>query len=147
MDTCHLQNKASVLALHPGLGKLALTRSKRKQPNRHTAVDPRVDALQLPVDDPRELRVARRARAVRRRREHAGDVERVARVRAVRERVRDQVRAVRHAGRLGEVDHRVRDVLLRARVRVREERVQAVEPGELDARLVCEDVTTADELS
>ena len=55
---------------------------------------------------------------------------------AVRDGVGDQRLLVGDPGRLCKVDHRVRVVLLRAGVRVRQERVDPVDPGEDDAGVV-----------
>lgn len=66
--------------------------------------------------------------AERGRRYDAVDVECVARVLAVGDRVADQSLLVVDPRLLGKVHHRVGVVLLRARVRVRKERVDPVDP-------------------
>jgi len=65
---------------------------------------------------------------------------------AVRDRCSDEISRVGDAGRLGKVDHVVGVVLLVANAARREEGVDAVNAGQVDAWLVREDVTAADEL-
>ena len=55
---------------------------------------------------------------------------------AVRDRVVDQRLLVLDPRLLGKVDHRVRVHLLRTGVRVGEQRADALDAGELDARIV-----------
>jgi len=88
----------------------------------------RVDPIELPIDETVQLRVTRRVFAEKRRRHDAVDVERVARMLAVGDRVVNQGLLIVDPGELGKVHHRVRVVLLRARVRVRKERVYPVYP-------------------
>lgn len=92
-----------------------------------------------------QLRVLRRVLAERCGGRDTVDVEGVARVLGVRNGVRNERLLVHDARGLREVDHRVRVHLLRARVRVREESVDAVDARERDARAVGHDVAAADE--
>jgi hypothetical protein len=90
----------------------------------------------LRVDDSLKLRVARSRFAEERGGDDAVDVEGVARVLAVRDGVGDQRLLVVDPWLLGKVDHRVRVVLLRAGVRVRQQRVDPVDAREDDAGVV-----------
>ena len=92
--------------------------------------------MKLGIDDALELGIARGLFAEEGRGDDAVDVERVARVLAVRDRIADQRLLVLDPGLLGKVDHRVRVVLLRAGIRVGEQRVDTVHPRELHARVV-----------
>lgn len=65
---------------------------------------------------------------------------------AVGDRVLDEGVAVGDTGGLGKVDHGVRVVLLVARVCVRQQGVDPVDPCKLNAGLVGEDVTAANKL-
>lgn len=62
------------------------------------------------------------------------------------DRVCDESVRIVNSGRIGKINHSVRIVLLCARVRIREERIDAVHPSKLDARFVGEDVSVADQL-
>jgi len=105
-----------------------------------------VDARKLAIDDAYELLVAWRRGAVRSRgNDTSTDVVSVAGVLAVRDRCSDEISRIRDAGRLGKVDHAVGIVLLIANTAGREERVDTVNAGQVDAWLVREDVTAAGE--
>lgn len=125
---------------------MGLTIAERDQTEGRATKDTRVDVVQLRVNDTVELSVPRCALAVGRARHDTIDVLRVARVRAVGDGVGDQGICVRDVRRLREVDHRVGVVLLGAGVGVREESVDTVDTGEVDAWLASVDVTAAREL-
>jgi len=104
------------------------TFAKRDDREVGPAEEARVDAWKLVIDYAHELLVARRIGAVRGRRNDAiADVVGVSRVLAVRDRRGDEVRLVRDAGRVCEVDHVVRVVLLVADAACRQERVDTVD--------------------
>ena len=100
-----------------------LTISKGNQAKRGPTKDTRVDSVQLSRENTIQLGVPRGALAVGRARNNPTDIQSIAWVSAVRERVGDQRIRVRHTGGLGKVDHRVRVILLVAWVRVGEEGV------------------------
>ena len=125
---------------------MGLTIAERDQTKGRATKDTRVDVVQLRVNDTVELSVPRCTLAVRRARHNAVDVLRVARVRAVGDGVHDKGIRIRDVRRLREVSHRVGFVLLGAGVGVREESVDTVDTGEVDAWLASVDVTAAREL-
>ena len=116
-------------------GRSRLTSTKGNDARFGGAEQARVDALKLGIDDALELGIARSLFAGEGRGDDAVDVERVTRVLAVRDCVIDQRLLVLDPRLLGKVDHRVRVVLLRAGIRVGEQRVDAVYARELDARV------------
>ena len=105
----------------------------------------RVDSIELRVVHPNKLSVLRCLLAERRRGRDAVDVEGVARVLRVRNRVVDEGLLVHDTRRLGEIDHRVGIYLLCTGVRVCEEGVDAIDTGERDTGLVGGYVAAADE--
>jgi len=111
-----------------------------------TAEEARVETRKLLIDHAYELLVARRLGAVGSRGNDASaDIVSVAWVLAVGDRCSDELSLVRDAGRLGKVDHLVGVVLLVANATRREEGVDAINAGQVDAWLVREDVTAAGE--
>lgn len=102
-----------------------------------------VDAVELRAHDTLELGVLGRTLAERRAGHDTVDVQRVTRVLRVRDRVVDERLLVLDALRLRELDHRVRVVLLSARVRVREQGVDAVDARELHAGVASLEVAAA----
>lgn len=113
-----------------------LTSTKCDHAGRGGTEQARVDAIELSIDDVLQLGIARRLFAEERRGHDAANVERVARVLAVRHRVGDQGLLILDPWLLGEIDHRIRVVLLRAGVRIRQQRADPVFAREDHARVV-----------
>jgi hypothetical protein len=122
--------------IHNHTKKNLLTCAKRYDIRIRGAEQARINAVELAVDDPVQLRVTRRLSAERRRRHDAVDVQRVARVLAVRGSVVDQSLLIVDPRKLSKVHHRVGVVLLRTRVRAREECVEPVYPCQHHAGVV-----------
>ena len=122
-----------------------LTSSEGEDAKSRRAKQPRVHTIKLPMEHPIELLILRRVLAERRRGRDTIDIQRVPRVLRVLDRVVNQRRLVHDALRLSEVDHGVRVHLLRARVCVREERVDAVLACERDTGVAGREVAAADE--
>jgi len=119
--------------------------TKGNQAKSGTSKDTRIHTGELIIDHTNELCIPRCRQAERRRGDNTEDVERIARVLPERNGILDEGIGVGDTRRLGEVDHGVGVVLLRAGVCVGEEGVDAVDTSEIDARLVRENVTTAHE--
>ena len=90
----------------------------------------RIDTLELAIDNTVQIF------AEKCRRHDAGDVQRVARMFTVRDSVGDQSRLILDPMTLGKVNHRVDVVLLRTRIRAREEPTDPVYPCQLHAGVV-----------
>lgn len=133
-------------AHHPPAIQWKLTIAESKQTKVDAAKDTRVDTVQLCIDHSLQLRVARRSQAVRRRGYNPVDVDRVARVLAVCDRVGNERVSVGDTRGLRKVNHCVRVVLLCAGIRVGEEGIYAVDAGQLDAGVVRQDVSAANQL-
>jgi hypothetical protein len=117
--------------------------AKRYDTSTGGAEQARIDTLELAIDNTVQLRVTRRLFAEKCRGHDAVDVQRVAWVFTVRDSVGDQSRLILDPRTLGKVDHRVGVVLLRTRIRVREERTDPVYPCQLHAGVVVRRASSA----
>ena len=120
-----------------------LTLAKGKERNVGGTEHSGVDTVELRVSNALELRVLGSLLAERSAGDNAVDVEGVTRVLRVRDRILDQRILVLDALGFGKGDHLVGDVLLRARVGVREEGVDATNGTELVTRVASGGIATA----
>lgn len=122
-----------------------LTLAEGEDSERRRAEEAGVNTIELSVVDALELGILRCLLAEGSRGSNTVDVQCVAGMLSIGNRVVDQSLLVRNALGLSKVDHGIGVGLLSARIRVGEESIDTVFTGELDAGLVGGDVSTTHE--